>query len=204
MSGLLLIPNRSRCSNSITNATHPTIYLLKRSSCARARIIITRGRYKETFSNQKIGVLVEIRNTRDNNLVMPLPKGTTQVYRHGSKGSVQFVGEDSIDHMQKDEKVRMRLDEAFNVVRSRKQTEWRKIAYDTYEIASEISLRNNIKDDVVVTVMEPIPGPAHDQRISQLQEVRSFYGGVQHPGAEGSRSKADLTSENALLQDRSR
>jgi hypothetical protein len=68
--------------------------------------------------------------------------------------------------MQKDEKVRMRLDEAFDVVRSRKQTEWRQIASDTYETAFEISLRNNMKDDVVVKLMEPIPGDWHMIRSS--------------------------------------
>jgi hypothetical protein len=114
--------------------------------------------FGEQMKNQKIGVYVEIRNQRENNLGIPLPKGTVRVYKADHEGSLQFVGEDSIDHTPKDEKIRIKLGEAFDVVASRKQTDWKKIAYDTYEAAFEISLRNHKKEDVSVKVVEPIPG----------------------------------------------
>jgi len=44
------------------------------------------------------------------------------------------------------------------VVGSRKQTDWKKIAYDTYEASFVISLRNHKKEDAVVQVLKPIPG----------------------------------------------
>lgn len=114
--------------------------------------------YSEAITKQKVGVFVEIQNKKENNLGIPLPKGTVRVYKHDSAGSLQFVGEDSIDHTPKDEKVRVKLGDAFDVVGTRKQTDWKKIAYDTYEAAFEISLRNHKKEDVVVRVVEPIPG----------------------------------------------
>jgi hypothetical protein len=117
-----------------------------------------RNRHGETISNQKVGVFVEMENKRENNLGIPLPKGTIRVYKHDSEGGLQFVGEDSIDHTPKDEKVRIKLGDAFDVVGSRKQTDWKKIAYDTYEASFEISLRNHKKEDVLVKVIEPIPG----------------------------------------------
>jgi hypothetical protein len=116
------------------------------------------SRYGETMTNQKVGVFVEIQNRKDNHLGIPLPKGTVRVYKHDSEGSLQFIGEDRIDHTPKDEKVRIKLGDAFDVVGSRKQTDWKKIAYDTYEAAFEISLRNHKKEDVVVRVVEPVPG----------------------------------------------
>ena len=116
------------------------------------------SRYGEAMSNQKIGVFIEIQNKKENNLGIPLPKGAVRVYKADKEGSLQFVGEDSIDHTPKDEKVRIKLGDAFDVVGSRKQTDWKKIAYDTYEAAFEISLRNHKKEDVVVKVVEPIPG----------------------------------------------
>jgi hypothetical protein len=108
--------------------------------------------------NQKIGVFVRIENRKENNLGMSLPKGLVRVYKNDTGGSLQFVGEDSIDHTPKDEKIRIKLGEAFDVVGGRKQTDWKKIAYDTYEAAFEISLRNHKKEDVTVKVVEPIPG----------------------------------------------
>lgn len=116
------------------------------------------NQHGEVISNQKVGVFVEIANKKENNLGIPLPKGTIRVYKHDKEGSLQFVGEDSIDHTPKDEKVRIKLGDAFDVVGSRKQIDWKKIAYDTYEAAFEISLRNHKKEDVVVRVVEPIPG----------------------------------------------
>jgi hypothetical protein len=116
------------------------------------------NRYGEAISNQKVGVFVEIENKKENNLGIPLPKGTVRVYKHDKEKSLQFVGEDSIDHTPKDEKVRVKLGDAFDVVGSRKQTDWKKIASDTYEASFEISLRNHKKEDVIVKVVEPIPG----------------------------------------------
>ncbi|HWR90223.1 MAG TPA: DUF4139 domain-containing protein, partial [Dissulfurispiraceae bacterium] len=116
------------------------------------------SRYGDTTPAQKVGVYVEIENRKANNLGMPLPKGTVRVYKQDSEGSLQFVGEDAIDHTPKDEKIRIKLGEAFDVAVTRKQTDWKKIAYDTYEAAFEIALRNHKKEDVTVKVVEPIPG----------------------------------------------
>jgi hypothetical protein len=44
------------------------------------------------------------------------------------------------------------------VAAERKQTEWKKIAADTYEAAFEIKLRNHKKEDITVKVVEPVPG----------------------------------------------
>jgi hypothetical protein len=114
--------------------------------------------YGEAMTNQKVGVYIEISNRKEDNLGIPLPKGTVRVYKRDSEGSLQFIGEDSIDHTPKDEKIRIKLGDAFDVVATRKQTDWKKIAYDTYEAAFEISLRNHKKEDVTVKVVEPVPG----------------------------------------------
>ena len=116
------------------------------------------GPYSETSGKQKVGVYVEMANRKEHNLGIPLPKGTIRVYKHDSDGSLQFVGEDAIDHTPKDEKVRIKLGDAFDVVGSRKQTDWKKIASDTYEAAFEITLKNHKKEDITVKVVEPVPG----------------------------------------------
>jgi len=116
------------------------------------------NRQGEQTSNQKVGVFVRIENRKENNLGMPLPKGIIRVYKYDSEGGLQFIGEDSVDHTPKDEKIKIKLGDAFDVVGSRKQTDWQKLASDTYEAAFEISLRNHKKEDVTVKVIEPIPG----------------------------------------------
>jgi hypothetical protein len=117
-----------------------------------------RSQYGAPLSNQKVGVYVEITNTKAHRLGMPLPKGTVRVYKADKDGSLQFVGEDAIDHTPKDETIKIKMGEAFDIVAERKQTDWRKISSDTYEVAFEVKLRNHKESPITVSVIEPIPG----------------------------------------------
>jgi hypothetical protein len=116
------------------------------------------SRYDQRTNKQKVGVFLELENTRKNNLGMPLPKGTIRVYKEDKDGSLQFVGEDRIDHTPKDEKFKIKIGEAFDVVGEKTQTEYKHLGYNLYEVAFEVSLRNHKKEDIKVLVEEPIPG----------------------------------------------
>jgi hypothetical protein len=115
-----------------------------------------RSRLGSPVSNQKIGVYVEIDNKKEQNLGMPLPKGVVRVYKADNDGSLQFIGEDRIDHTPKDETIKIKMGDAFDIVGQRKQTDWRKLADNLYEAAFEISLRNHKEDAVTVSVIEPM------------------------------------------------
>jgi hypothetical protein len=94
---------------------------------------------------------------------MPLPKGILRVYKRDGEGRAQFVGEDSVDHTPKNELVRMKLGEAFDLTAKRKQTDFKslgrqgKYAY-VYESAFEVELKNAKQDAVTVSLLEPMPG----------------------------------------------
>jgi len=109
-------------------------------------------------NKQKIGVFLELENTKQNNLGIPLPKGTIRVYKEDKDGSLQFVGEDRIDHTPKDEKFKIKIGEAFDVVGERVQTDYKRLGRNLFEVAFEVSLRNHKKEDIKVLVEEPIPG----------------------------------------------
>ena len=129
-----------------------------------------RSQYGTPMSNQKVSVFVELTNAKANNLGVPLPKGKIRVYKADKSGSQQLVGEDWIDHTPKDERVRIKMGEAFDVVGERTQRDWKKIGGSTYEVEWEISLRNHKKEDVVVSVIEPIPGDWEVLRETQSHE----------------------------------
>jgi hypothetical protein len=117
-----------------------------------------RTSYGMPMSNQKVAVLLEIKNSADQRLGVPLPRGKVRVYKADGSGSQQFIGEDWIDHTPKDERVKIKLGEAFDVVGERTQKEFRKIGTGLWEVEWEISLRNHKKQDQSVTVIEPVPG----------------------------------------------
>jgi hypothetical protein len=108
--------------------------------------------------NEKIRVFLELVNDEASGLGMPLPKGTVRVYKKDASGAEQFAGEDSIDHTPKDERVKLFVGEAFDVVADRTQTEWRARSPRESESAYKISIRNRKTTDVVVTVREPVGG----------------------------------------------
>ena len=117
-----------------------------------------RTSYGMPMSNQKIGVYLDLKNSRENRLGLPLPKGKVRVYKADASGSQQFVGEDWIDHTPKDERVKIKLGDAFDVVGERTQKEFRKIGSGLYEVEWEIALRNHKQESQTVTVIEPVPG----------------------------------------------
>jgi hypothetical protein len=107
---------------------------------------------------QKVSVTVEIENAQKNNLGMPLPKGTLRAYKTDKDGGLQFIGEDSIDHTAKDELVKVKMGEAFDVTGQRKQTDFKRISRTVTEVSWEISLRNHKQEPVVIRVNEPLTG----------------------------------------------
>ncbi len=109
-------------------------------------------------NKQKIGVFLELENREKNNLGIPLPKGTIRVYKEDKERSLQFIGEDRIDHTPKDEKFKIKIGEAFDVVGEKTQTDYKRLGSNLFEVAFEVSLRNHKKEDIKVLVEEPIPG----------------------------------------------
>jgi hypothetical protein len=100
----------------------------------------------------------KFKNEEKANLGMPLPAGTVRVYQADSHGNILFAGEDRIDHTPKDEQVSLHVGNAFDVVSDRKQTDFKKLFNDSYEMEYEITLRNHKTTPITVEVNEPIGG----------------------------------------------
>ena len=118
--------------------------------------------YGELGQKIKVGVFVEFDNKESSRLGLPLPKGVIRVYKKDGAGNAQFVGEDNIDHTPKNETVRLKLGQAFDVTADKKQTDFKKLPNPAkgtalYESAYEIVVNNAKKEAVTVTVQEPIP-----------------------------------------------
>jgi hypothetical protein len=110
----------------------------------------------------KVGVFVEFDN-KGGALGIPLPKGVVRVYKKDSSHNAQFIGEDRIDHTPKNETIRLKLGDAFDVTAQKKQTSFKKLSgssrYDyNFEATFEIAINNAKNESVTVSVFEPIPG----------------------------------------------
>jgi hypothetical protein len=109
-----------------------------------------------TQSNTKLDVYVRLKNSKENQMGMPLPKGKVRVYKQDdADGTLEFVGEDLIDHTPKDETVLVKLGNSFDVVGERKQADFRvdKKARTMSETI-QITLKNHKAAPVHVIVKE--------------------------------------------------
>ena len=112
----------------------------------------------QTFSPEKVAAFLTFENEEDNHLGMPLPGGIVRVYQRDSEGALQFSGEDRLNHTPKDETIRLRLGNAFDVVGERVQVDFRRVSPKVLESAYMITLRNHKETDVDIDVVEPLYG----------------------------------------------
>ncbi len=121
------------------------------------------GEQWDTSDYKKVNVIVEVKNSKPN-LGIPLPKGRMRLYKADSRGSLQFIGEDEIDHTPKDETIRLTVGDAFDIVGEHKRTSFRRIGEKEVEESFEITIRNHKDEEVTVSVIEHLWA---DWRITQ-------------------------------------
>jgi hypothetical protein len=151
---------------SIGNSESKQISLLEGSNIPVEKHLLVEGqpfyyRNPQGIGNaipQTVKVIYRFTNDEKSGLGMPLPAGTVRVYQADSKGGLQFAGEDRIHHTPKDEDVNIYIGDAFDVVARRKETDFRKIANNIYEMEYQITLRNHKENAVTVEVREPVGG----------------------------------------------
>lgn len=150
---------------SLLDKEQKQVSLLSASNIALEKKLIFYGQsywfqsqFREQIKNQKVSAYLDFKNEERNHLGMPLPKGTLRVYKSDKGGQKQFIGEDAIDHTPRDEKVRIKLGEAFDVVADRRETSFRALSNCSSESEWEIALRNHKDTPESVEVNEPSGG----------------------------------------------
>ncbi|MCJ7674694.1 MAG: hypothetical protein MUO33_06020, partial [Sedimentisphaerales bacterium] len=109
-----------------------------------------------TQCNPKVWVMREFKNSQENHLGIPLPRGLVRFYRQDDDGQLEFTGENFIDHTPRDETVRVYTGNAFDLVGERRRTYYKiDISQHWLDEAFEIKVRNRKEDgSVEVRVVE--------------------------------------------------
>lgn len=106
----------------------------------------------DTGKPENVDVVLTFENNKEDGLGLPLPQGRFRIYKKDSKGSNQLIGEDRIEHTPKDEEVKLKVGEAFDVVGERITKENRRVSNRVSEQTIEVSLRNHKEENVEVIV----------------------------------------------------
>ncbi|MBI5502123.1 MAG: DUF4139 domain-containing protein [Deltaproteobacteria bacterium] len=110
------------------------------------------------LENLPVDVWIEFRNAEEFGLGIPMPAGVMRVYKADSSGGQQFLGEDAIEHTPREERIKLRLGQAFDVVADRRQTDYEILTDTLWETAWEVTIRNHKDVPVVVELREPMGG----------------------------------------------
>lgn len=119
------------------------------------------GNYGYNFGEaprQNATVKLKFKNEEASHLGLPLPGGIIRVYKKDSDGDALFVGEDSIEHTPKNERVDLTLGQAFDITARAKQTGHTRLADNLFENAYEIEIKNAKAEAISVDLREAIPG----------------------------------------------
>jgi hypothetical protein len=148
-------------TSTVANNEIKQLSLFPETRTSTTKVFTVESRYyrgRGLDSNPKVRVNLEFSNTKERGLGMPLPQGKLRVYKADSEGALQFVGEDLIDHTPRDEKVRVFLGEAFDIICERNKIDVVNLGGDHARETYEIVLRNHKDEDIEVTIIEPAPG----------------------------------------------
>ena len=106
--------------------------------------------------NKKVDSYLSFRNDKDSGMGVPLPAGRVRVSKlDTADDTLEFIGEDRIDHTPRNESLLLKLGSAFDVVGERRQVEYN---FDslrkTITEVVEVKLRNRKEEPVKVLVRE--------------------------------------------------
>ncbi len=106
----------------------------------------------QSSKNNKVEISLKFKNNKNSNLGIPLPKGKVRVFKSDGD-SIEFVGEDVIDHTPENKDMKLIIGNAFDVTAERKMTSSSNSGKQSEE-SYEITLKNAKSEAVKVDVIE--------------------------------------------------
>ena len=101
-------------------------------------------------------VKVKFKNDEKSHLGMPMPAGKVRLYQRDAGGSLQFLGEDQIQHTPRDEKLSLAVGKSFDMKATHKQVSFTKTGKRSSVSTYEIEVRNRKKTAETATIYERI------------------------------------------------
>jgi hypothetical protein len=131
---------------------------MKQIEMMTAKAVPVKKVYK-VENGAKAQVKLEFSNKKENGMGLPLPKGRVRLYKKDKEGSLQFIGEDQMDHTPKDEKLSLLLGNVFDVAVEREQANYNQIQPGkVWEETWQIKLRNRKDENIQVLIAESLYG----------------------------------------------
>lgn len=138
--------------SSLKNNEMKQIEFIRAENIAVEKILV----YNGAHNGSAVAVNLEFKNSRENKLGIPLPKGRIRVSKYDGD-CMEFVGGDDIGHTAKDAKISLYTGNAFGVTGERTRTNYKTLSKSAEE-SYKITVKNSKKSSVDVKIVEPMRG----------------------------------------------
>jgi hypothetical protein len=112
----------------------------------------------DATKGEGVRVVMRFENSEDAGLGIPLPSGKVRVFKADTDGSLEFLGEDSIDHTPNNEEVKLYIGDAFDIIAERARTDFQRVSDKVTQETFEIKIANHKPEAVSVIVTEHVYG----------------------------------------------
>lgn len=112
----------------------------------------------QTYYSEVKGI-IKFQNSKKNGLGLPLPKGEVKIYQKDeADDQLEFIGEDRIDHTPKDEEIKIKTGNAFDLIAETMVMNSRKISKNVNEKDIKVKLNNRSTDDKEIIIIHDLSG----------------------------------------------
>ena len=127
-----------------------------------------------SYNPTKVAVIVSFKNSKENNLGMPLPKGIIRLYKKDGEER-EFVGENRIEHTPKNETLDIEVGAAFDIVSERAVKDVKRPDKKTERRTVEYKIRNHKDDLIQIEIVESIPRYAEIEKHTANGKLIQHY-----------------------------
>lgn len=110
----------------------------------------------EPYSSSAVRTMLELNNTEDQGLGVPIAAGTIRIYEDSDEKT--FIGEDSLPNLPVERETELGLGDAFDVKGERKRITHDKIGERIWKDQIEITIENRKEKPVQLLIKERLPG----------------------------------------------
>jgi len=135
--------------------------------------VTAEGRYEYDVWGDAVRSVIKFKNTEENGIGVPLPKGVIKVYKQDSDENMEFIGEDSINHTGRNEEVKITTGKAFDLVASTLSKDRKNISKNVSECTLQVTIRNNSNEEKTIDVFHQLGGNARIIRWDIKPEIDS-------------------------------
>lgn len=162
-------------------------------------VLIEKELVFDSWKSDKVQVVLKTENSKEKGLGLPLPKGLIRTYKTDSEEQFQFIGEDQIEHIPKDGKMKVIAGNVFDIKGIRAQKNYERVSDTIERITYAVEFNNSRSEVQKIKVIEHLSGDWEIIKNSDLYEkTDAFTVEFQVSIPANSRKIISYTVENKL------